>query len=201
MNTAPLKVKVSAGLDVGALIEALACSRHVIMHAALYSRFANGVVDEVLQQQLSQGKLQRLRLISTSTQVTWLHDFNQVLRQGASAAAIASEWHASARWVSQLVNRYPQQVQAIETEQLPTQPMILTDSRLFLGHYAHSATPAAQGFWLELDIAPLTLDLGSDSLAFTPTNDAWSQALSRHLDECRQVLQRHQRAENEGDMR
>ncbi|MBV7316917.1 hypothetical protein [Shewanella sp. NIFS-20-20] len=186
MSTAPLAFNVSPSLDLGALIHALAQSRTVIMHAAIYSRFVNGVVDEVLSRQLALGHLQQLVLISASAEASWHTAFEQVLRQGIRPAAMAREWHSSDRWIASLVERYPQQVQDIRSTLLPTQPMILTDTRLFIGHYAHSATAAGQGFWLECNIEQLSFDLNSS--APLSSDDPWIQAVYRHIDECRQIF-------------
>ncbi|MBY6185671.1 hypothetical protein KUV89_03330 [Marinobacter hydrocarbonoclasticus] len=177
------------GLDPEALIEAIESSCTVLLHASLYSNFASNAIGEALERQLASGALARLIVISTG-EGPWRLAFEAMLRPTLTDQERAQLVRISDDWCADLQSRYLEKVMWVQTDQLPTLPVLICDDQIIVGHYAHSPVPAAEGLWLVL--GGLADGQVEEWLSGTPLNDAnsaWEQACYRHVVECRNALE------------
>ncbi len=183
------------GLDPEALIEAMESSCTVLLHAALYSNFAHNAIGEALERQLARGDLARLILIS-SGEGAWRPEFEAMLRPTLSPEARAELVRQSDTWCADLQCRYLEKVMWVQTNQLPTQPVLICDDLIIVGHYAHSLVPASEGLWLVLGGLPEgQVEEWLAGAPLAPDCSHWQRACYRHVAECRAALSRSQDGE------
>ncbi|MCL2912889.1 hypothetical protein L2725_03700 [Shewanella corallii] len=187
-------VKLTPGLDTERLLTLLQSAEDIVMHAALYSNFASGAVDELLRDRLLGGDLKHLTLIKLEAQSQWRDEFARILRPGLYSEQVDQLFRQSRQWCSELKLLSPTTVDLHTCQALPLQPVMLIGDTLLAGQYAHSRHTSAEGLWLELDTVALGLKPGTLQLWFksgiAPEElDAspWLIAVSRYLEECRQA--------------
>ncbi|ADN76254.1 conserved hypothetical protein [Ferrimonas balearica DSM 9799] len=176
------------GLDPEALIEAIESSCTVLLHAALYSNFATNAIGEALERQLASGDLARLIVISSGVG-PWLAAFEQMLRPQLSDEERAELVRQSDNWCADLQSRYLEKVMWVQSDQLPTQPVLICDDQLIVGHYAHCLVPAAEGIWLVLGgLAEGQVEEWLSGAEPDEQTSVWERACYRHVAECRSAL-------------
>ncbi|GAA4878774.1 hypothetical protein [Ferrimonas pelagia] len=188
-NTPPGLV-ISPDLDSDALCIKIRQSRRILMHAVLYSNFAQGPVHDALQDRLTQPGFQRLTILALDWPLPAGIDpaFGQVLRQGLDDAALADQFARSRAWLTTLAAHPKVTVRWLQTQ--PYQPLLLLDDWLWLGQYAHSVVPAAAGVWQRWDLAALGTQASTLwQLAKDPDPARilapWPNALLRPFSQCR----------------
>ena len=183
----------SAGLDIQALISAIATADEIVLHAAIYNNFAGSDIHQQLVEQLSSNELKMLTIISIQPQDCWRNEFTQVLRSGFSDAQMSAVYARSRKWCQELALAFPDQVILVLTNRLPMQPILLLDDTIFAGQYSHSPEPSALGLWLHIDTEAF-LPAGTIMQWFRQSgskskeiHSPWHQALRRYVDECAQA--------------
>ena len=182
----------SPGLNQSALLAAIKCADSIVLHAAIYTNFAHSEVGKLIRTKLIDGSLRRLDIIELQPNKYWQQEFLAILRPSTAKNEVISMLADSKDWSARLSTEFPLQVSQILTQALPLQPVLLIGDNLFVGHYAHSGLPSAQGLWLQLECTLLGLqpgDLQNWYQQGTPTEVAsrWQQAISRYAEECRQA--------------
>lgn len=186
-------VQLHFGLNTSALLNAIERADEIVLHAAIYSNFADNAVGQLLLQRLQNASLKQLTLIKLAPTHQWRDEFATILRPEMPLQDIEQLYDISHHWCAELKTQFPEVVNLVSTQALPLQPILLIGDRLFIGHYAHSNYTSAQGLWLEFDI--LGLGLASNTLIDwfdtgvpSEQNSAVAIALSRYVDECRRAM-------------
>lgn len=186
------------GLDPEALIRAIESSCTVLLHAALYSNFATNGIGNALEQQLASGDLARLILIS-SGEGPWQAEFEAMLRPTLMDSHRAELVKQSDTWCADLQSRYLEKVMWVQTTQLPTQPVLICDDQIIVGHYAHSVVPASDGLWLVLGgLSEGQVEEWLSGAPLASKSSLWERACYRHVSECRSALYQSREGEVRG---
>lgn len=185
-------VTASAGLNVTALLAAIERASFIVLHAAIYTNFANSEVGERLRQQLINGRLQRLEIIELEPNSAWQQEFAAILRPQMPTDSVKQLFADSSIWSAQLQAEFPSQVSRITTQALPLQPLLLVGDYVFVGQYAHSNLTSAAGLWLQLDSPKLGLKAHTLQHWYqygvpADLGDYGPLAISRYVEECRQA--------------
>lgn len=186
-------VQLHVGLNTTALLTAINHADEIVLHAAIYSNFANNAVGQGLLQQLQNASLKRLTLIKLEPNTPWCDEFATILRPEMSAQEVEQLYELSHIWCAKLKKQFPQSVSVVSTRTLPLQPILLIGDKLFVGHYAHSHSTSAQGLWLEFDTISLGLSPGTLTHWFysgipSELHLPVEIALSRYVEECRHTV-------------
>ncbi|WP_330148992.1 hypothetical protein [Shewanella xiamenensis] len=188
-----LGVQLHFGLNTSALLNAIERADEIVLHAAIYSNFADNAVGQLLLQRLQYASLKQLTLIKLEPTRLWRDEFATILRPEMPLQEVEQLYDISRHWCAELKTQFPETVNLVSTQALPLQPILLIGDRLFVGHYAHSHTTSAQGLWLEFDILALGLAPNSlidwfDTGVPSEQNSAVEVALGRYVDECRRAV-------------
>ncbi|MFB2800413.1 hypothetical protein [Shewanella seohaensis] len=186
-------VKLHFGLNTHALLEAIAQANNIVLHAAIYSNFADNTVGQLLLQRLQSVSFKQLTLIKLEPTGSWRDEFATILRPEMPQREVERLYENSRHWCAELKRQFPETVNLVSTQALPLQPILLIGDRLFVGHYAHSHTTSAQGLWIEFDV--IALGLAPNSLidwfysGVTAEQDSpVAITLSRYVEECRRAV-------------
>lgn len=186
-------VQLYFGLNTHALLEAIAQANDIVLHAAIYSNFADNAVGQLLLQRLQSESLKQLTLIKLEPTGSWRDEFATILRPEMPLREVERLYESSRHWCAELKRQFPETVNLVSTQALPLQPILLIGDRLFVGHYAHSHTTSAQGLWIEFDV--IALDLAPNSLidwfysGVTAEQDSpVAITLGRYVEECRRAV-------------
>lgn len=188
-----LGVQLHFGLNTNALLNAIERADEIVLHAAIYSNFADNAVGQLLLQRLQNASLKQLTLIKLEPTRPWRDEFATILRPEMPQQDIEQLYDISRHWCAELKTLFPEAVNLVSTLALPLQPILLIGDKLFIGHYAHSNCTSAQGLWLEFDIlglgiAPNTLIDWFDTGVPSEQNSAVAIALGRYVEECRRAV-------------
>lgn len=186
-------VKLHFGLNTHALLEAIAQANDIVLHAAIYSNFADNAVGQLLLQRLQSASFKQLTLIKLEPTSPWRDEFATILRPEMPLWEVERLYENSRHWCAELKTQFPEVVNLVSTQALPLQPILLIGDRLFVGHYAHSHTTSAQGLWIEFDV--IALGLAPNSLidwfysgVTTEQDSPVAITLSRYVEECRRAV-------------
>ncbi|MCL1119299.1 hypothetical protein N7V09_19905 [Shewanella seohaensis] len=186
-------VKLHFGLNTHALLEAIAQANDIVLHAAIYSNFADNAVGQLLLQRLQSVSFKQLTLIKLEPTGSWRDEFATILRPEMPQREVERLYENSRHWCAELKRQFPETVNLVSTQALPLQPILLIGDRLFVGHYAHSHTTSAQGLWIEFDV--IALGLAPNSLidwfysGVTAEQDSpVAITLGRYVEECRRAV-------------
>lgn len=186
-------VKLHFGLNTHALLEAITQANNIVLHAAIYSNFADNAVGQLLLQRLQNARLRQLTLIKLEPTRLWRDEFATILRPEMPLPEVERLYENSRHWCAELKTQFPEVVNLVSTQALPLQPILLIGDRLFVGHYAHSHTTSAQGLWIEFDaialgIAPNSLIDWFYSGVTAEQDSPEAIALGRYVEECRRAV-------------
>ncbi|MFB2651236.1 hypothetical protein [Shewanella seohaensis] len=188
-----LGVKLHFGLNTHALLEAITQANNIVLHAAIYSNFADTAVGQLLLQRLQSVSFKQLTLIKLEPIGCWRDEFATILRPEMPLWEVERLYENSRHWCAKLKTQFPEVVNLVSTQALPLQPILLIGDRLFVGHYAHSHTTSAQGLWIEFDV--IALGLAPNSLidwfysgVTTEQDSPVAITLSRYVEECRRAV-------------
>ncbi|MFG0455668.1 hypothetical protein [Shewanella mangrovisoli] len=186
-------VKLHFGLNTHALLEAIAQANDIVLHAAIYSNFANNAVGQLLLQHLQSESFKQLTLIKLEPTGSWRDEFATILRPKMPQREVERLYENSRHWCAELKRQFPETVNLVSTQALPLQPILLIGDKLFVGHYAHSHTTSAQGLWIEFDA--IALGLAPNSLidwfysgVNTTEDSPVAITLGRYVEECRRAV-------------
>lgn len=186
-------VQLHFGLNTSALLNAIERADVIVLHAAIYSNFADNAVGQLLLQRLQNASLRQLTLIKLEPTGSWRDEFATILRPEMPLREVERLYENSRHWCAELKTQFPEVVNLVSTQALPLQPILLIGDRLFVGHYAHSHTTSAQGLWLEFDT--IALGLAPNSLidwfysGVTAEQDSpVAITLGRYVEECRRAV-------------
>ncbi|MDR8523147.1 hypothetical protein [Shewanella fidelis] len=185
-------VTTSAGLNVTALLAAIKEASFIVLHAAIYSNFANSEVGETIRQQLINGRLQQLDIIELKPHPAWQQEFAAILRPQMPTDSVEQLFVESSIWGAQLQAEFALQVNRSTTQALPLQPILLVGDSVFVGQYAHSTLTSAAGLWLQLHspslgLKPHMLQHWYRNGSPTELSGNYALAISRYVEECRQA--------------
>ncbi|MFB2638185.1 hypothetical protein ACE02P_09175 [Shewanella bicestrii] len=186
-------VKLHFGLNTHALLEAITQANDIVLHAAIYSNFADNAVGQLLLQRLQSVSFKQLTLLKLEPTSPWRDEFATILRPDMPLLEVERLYENSRHWCAELKRQFPEAVNLVSTQALPLQPILLIGDRLFVGHYAHSHTTSAQGLWIEFDV--IALGLAPNSLidwfysgVTTEQDSPVVITLSRYVEECRRAV-------------
>lgn len=80
-----LGVQLHFGLNTSALLNAIERADEIVLHAAIYSNFADNAVGQLLLQRLQNASLKQLTLIKLEPTRLWRDEFATILRPDAAA--------------------------------------------------------------------------------------------------------------------
>lgn len=139
------------GIHTASLPQVFAeAERRIILHAAVYSRFAEsqahreGIVAALAKPGFR--KLQAITLPFTAAK-GWKQEFWEILRPGAPRDVLEQECTTSRNFLIKLAGAQEGRVEIYETRAMPCMPVVIVDDRIFFGHYAHSDVLAPEGYW------------------------------------------------------
>ncbi|ASK70464.1 hypothetical protein CF168_17255 [Shewanella bicestrii] len=186
-------VKLHFGLNTHALLEAIAQANDIVLHAAIYSNFADNAVGQLLLQRLQSASFKQLTLIKLEPTGSWRDEFATILRPEMPLWEVERLYENSRHWCAELKRQFPETVNLVSTQALPLQPILLIGDRLFVGHYAHSHTTSAQGLWIGFDVIALGLTPNSlidwfYSGVTTEQDSPVAITLGRYVEECRRAV-------------
>ncbi|MBQ4891327.1 hypothetical protein J8L86_15845 [Shewanella sp. MMG014] len=188
MSNPRLDVKVHQRLPLKLVLQALETASFAVLHAAIYSNFADNAVGKMLQEQLRIGQLKQLYILQLQPHAHWQDEFAAILRpKPIEKPAIPSLYQQSHAWCQQLQEQFPHQLHFHLIKSLPLQPILLIGNRIFAGQYAHSQTTSADGLWLEIAVAEqqqIATRFLTPKLTTTLDN-----ITLRYIDECRFAYQ------------
>lgn len=189
---------MNTGIDISMLAERIAgARRRVILHAALYSRFAaNPAITQALHTllQAHRGKphfsgVHCICLDSTlllhagsSGSCAWVSDFLQTLRPHAEPAELLAEFAMSDAFTMRLEMEYRGSFFRHVSRTRPNAPILIVDDLILCGHYLHSGVPAPEGCWFSIH-APVD-DLFHYAETGLPPHDATLRAPFRFVADC-----------------
>ncbi|MFB2686452.1 hypothetical protein K0H59_03570 [Shewanella sp. FJAT-51649] len=186
-------VQLHFGLNTSALLNAIERADVIVLHAAIYSNFANNAVGQLLSQRLQNASFKQLTLIKLEPTGSWRDEFATILRPEMPQREVERLYENSRHWCAELKRQFPETINLVSTQALPLQPILLIGDRLFVGHYAHSHTTSAQGLWIEFDV--IALGLAPNSLidwfysGVTAEQDSpVAITLGRYVEECRRAV-------------
>lgn len=186
-------VQLHFGLNTSALLNAIERADVIVLHAAIYSNFADNAVGQLLLQRLQNARLRQLTLIKLEPTRLWRDEFATILRPEMPQQDVEQLYDISRHWCAELKTQFPEAINLVSTQALPLQPILLIGDRLFVGHYAHSHTTSAQGLWIEFDT--IALGLAPNSLidwfysGVTAEQDSPEAiTLGRYVEECRRAV-------------
>ncbi|MFB2648407.1 hypothetical protein ACE011_06190 [Shewanella mangrovisoli] len=186
-------MKLNFGLNTSALLNAIEHADVIVLHAAIYSNFADNAVGQLLLQRLQNASLRQLTLIKLEPTRLWRDEFATILRPEMPQPEVERLYENSRHWCAELKTQFPEVVNLVSTQALPLQPILLIGDKLFVGHYAHSHTTSAQGLWIEFDA--IALGLAPNSLidwfysgVNTTEDSPVAITLGRYVEECRRAV-------------
>lgn len=181
------------GLNTSALLNAIERADVIVLHAAIYSNFADNAVGQLLLQRLQSASFKQLTLIKLEPTGSWRDEFATILRPEMPLWEVERLYENSRHWCAELKRQFPETVNLVSTQALPLQPILLIGDRLFVGHYAHSHTTSAQGLWIGFDV--IALGLAPNSLidwfysgVTTEQDSPVAITLGRYVEECRRAV-------------
>lgn len=122
--------------------------RRIILHAAIYGPFATSIPHrQGLTTALTSSTFEKLDIVTLAGTAPWATSFMRALRFDDSTDTHAALLLASDTFLNELQAIDPQKVAIHHQSSLPCLPVVIIDDTILFGHYAHSRTFAAEGFW------------------------------------------------------
>ena len=131
-----------------------AAERRIILHAALYSRFADSPAHrEGLEAAVDSPGFRKLQAITLpfAPKKGWAQEFMELLRPNTALGSLEHEFNRSLDFLVRLAARQQGVVEIYETRAMPCMPLVIVDDRIFFGHYAHCDIMAPDGYWFSVN--------------------------------------------------